>query len=170
MVDLETFGTTNNAIITAIGACFFDPTTATIGQEFYVNVDANDGLRRGFQLDINTLYWWCKQSAQAGEALSNPTPVPVDTALYQFAAFIQENRQKHLAVWSHATFDAVVLTNAYNRVNIKLPFHYRDAKDIRTLHYLIGDVDVGEFEGARHNALADARHQAKYVSAMLQKF
>ncbi|WP_314731978.1 3'-5' exonuclease [Escherichia coli] len=52
--------------------------------------------------------------------------------------------------------------------------HYYNDRDVRTIVELGKTIDfdartVIPFEGVRHNALDDARHQAKYVTATIQK-
>ncbi|HFU1809209.1 TPA: 3'-5' exonuclease, partial [Escherichia coli] len=62
----------------------------------------------------------------------------------------------------------------YERLDIPCPWRYYNDRDVRTIVELGKTIDfdartVIPFEGVRHNALDDARHQAKYVTATIQK-
>ncbi len=80
-------------------------------------------------------------------------------ALELFRAFCDK---KIKTVWSHATFDFPIVSNAYKVCNLNLPFHYRTARDIRTLVDL-SNLDYNkEKEDKTHNALEDCLYQVKY--------
>ncbi len=82
---------------------------------------------------------------------------------------------KYLKVWGNgATFDNVILRGAYERAGQICPWAYWNDHDVRTIVTLGRSIGFDPkmdmpFDGERHNALADARHQAKYVSAIWQK-
>jgi len=161
MIDLETWGNNNNSPIVQIGACFFDPNSGKIGKTFSMNVEAQSSLDFGCEVDASTIYWWLEQSEAARKAIAAEPRVPLDEMLTKFAAYAKKAER----VWSHATFDHVILLNAYRRAGIKSPFHYRVAKDIRTLTVLAGlkPKEQKNMEGTAHNALDDAIFQVSYV-------
>lgn len=72
-----------------------------------------------------------------------------------------------ISVWSHATFDPPILQNAYNKVGLQTPIHYRWNRDIRTLCELSG-VEKTEVKGVAHNALDDCINQAEYIARGIQ--
>ncbi|EOX1737095.1 3'-5' exoribonuclease [Escherichia coli] len=172
MIDLETMGKNPDAPIASIGAVFFDPQTGEIGPEFSKIIDMDTC---GGTVDISTIKWWLKQSREAQSAILTDE-IPLDDALLQFREFIDENSgESFVQVWGNgANFDNVILRRSYERQEIPCPWRYTNDRDVRTMVALglVMDFDarnVITFEGDRHNALHDARYQAKYVSAIWQK-
>lgn len=129
----------------------------------------------GGTVDISTIEWWLVQSSEARTAIL-VNQIPLDDALLQLREFISEHSdEKFVQVWGNgATFDNVILRRSYERQGIPCPWRYTNVRDVRTMVALglVMDFDarnVTTFEGERHNALHDARYQAKYVSAIWQK-
>ena len=175
MIDLETMGTNINAPIVVIGAVFFDPQTGEIGPVFYIVISLTDAMNTGAVPDGGTIEWWLKQSSEARAAILTDQ-VKLKDALSQFREFINEySDEKFVQVWGNgATFDNAILRTSYERLDIPCPWRYHNDRDVRTIVELGKTIDfdartVIPFEGVRHNALDDARHQAKYVSAIWQK-
>ncbi|MGU4533401.1 3'-5' exoribonuclease domain-containing protein [Escherichia coli] len=175
MIDLETMGTNTNAPIVVIGAVFFDPQTGEIGPVFYIVISLTDAMNTGAVPDGGTIEWWLKQSSEARAAILTDQ-VKLKDALSQFREFINEySDEKFVQVWGNgATFDNAILRTSYERLDIPCPWRYHNDRDVRTIVELGKTIDfdartVIPFEGVRHNALDDARHQAKYVSAIWQK-
>lgn len=175
MIDLETMGTNTNAPIVVIGAVFFDPQTGEIGPVFYIVISLTDAMNTGAVPDGGTIEWWLKQSSEASAAILTDQ-VKLKDALSRFREFINEySDEKLVQVWGNgATFDNAILRTSYERLNIPCPWRYYNDRDVRTIVELGKTIDfdartVIPFEGVRHNALDDARHQAKYVTATIQK-
>ncbi|ENB8497847.1 3'-5' exoribonuclease, partial [Escherichia albertii] len=172
MIDLETMGKNPDAAVISIGAIFFDPQTGDIGPEFSKTIDLDTA---GGVIDRDTIKWWLKQSREAQSAIL-ADEIPLDDALLQLREFIDENSGEFFVqVWGNGTsFDNVILRRSYERQGIPCPWHYCNDRDVRTIVELGGDMNFDArtaipFEGERHNALDDARYQAKYVSAIWQK-
>ncbi|EGE1185080.1 3'-5' exoribonuclease [Escherichia coli] len=172
MIDLETMGKNPDAPIISIGAIFFDPQTGEMGPEFSKTIDLETA---GGVIDRDTIKWWLKQSREAQSAILTDE-IPLDDALLQLREFIDENSGEFFVqVWGNGTsFDNVILRRSYERQGIPCPWRYHNDRDVRTIVELGKTIDfdartVIPFEGVRHNALDDARHQAKYVSAIWQK-
>ncbi|EHA8758432.1 3'-5' exoribonuclease, partial [Escherichia coli] len=172
MIDIETMGKNPNAAIISIGAIFFDPQTGDMGPEFSktIDLDTADGV-----IDRDVIKWWLKQSREAQSAILTDE-IPLDDALLQLREFIAENSGEFFVqVWGNgANFDNVILRRSYERQGIPCPWHYHNDRDVRTIVELGKAIDFDArtaipFEGERHNALDDARYQAKYVSAIWQK-
>ncbi|SQL48486.1 exonuclease family protein [Escherichia coli] len=175
MIDLETMGTNTNAPIVVIGAVFFDPQTGEIGPVFYIVVSLTDAMNTGAVPDGGIIEWWLKQSSEARAAILTDQ-VKLRDALSRFRDFINEySDEKFVQVWGNgATFDNAILRTSYERLDIPCPWRYHNDRDVRTIVELGKTIDfdartVIPFEGVRHNALDDARHQAKYVTATIQK-
>ncbi len=178
MVDLETMGKKHNAPIVAIGAVVFDPATGSIGESFYKVVCLESSVNWGAVIDPSTVIWWLKQSSEARSAIVNDDAIPLQDALLQFREFVSDNvagGSKKAQVWGNgASFDNSILRSAYDCIAEDYPWEYWNDRDVRTM------VELGQaisfdpkttipFEGSRHNALADAIHQARYISAIWQR-
>ncbi|ANO88168.1 exonuclease [Escherichia coli] len=172
MIDLETMGKNPDAPIISIGAIFFDPQTGDMGPEFSKTIDLETA---GGVINRDTIKWWLKQSREAQSAILTDE-IPLDDALLQLREFIDENSGEFFVqVWGNgANFDNVILRRSYERQGIPCPWRYCNDRDVRTIVELGKAIDFDArtaipFEGERHNALDDARYQAKYVSAIWQK-
>ncbi|MCE7486177.1 3'-5' exonuclease [Klebsiella variicola] len=178
MVDLETMGKKHNAPIVAIGAVVFDPATGSIGESFYKVVCLESSVNWGAVIDPSTVIWWLKQSSEARSAIVNDDAIPLLDALLQFREFVSDNvagGSKKAQVWGNgASFDNSILRSSYDCIAEDYPWEYWNDRDVRTM------VEIGQaisfdpkttipFEGSRHNALAGAIHQARYVSAIWQR-
>ncbi|WP_316544000.1 3'-5' exonuclease [Klebsiella michiganensis] len=178
MVDLETMGKKSNAPVVSIGAVIFDPETGFLGETFYKVVSLESAVSWGAEIDPSTVIWWMKQSSEARSEIANDNAIQLDDALLQFSEFVLENipgGYKTAQIWGNgATFDNTILRSSYERACLDCPWGYWNDRDVRTM------VELGKaigfdpktstpFEGERHNALADAQHQARYVSAIWQR-
>ncbi|HBS2219629.1 3'-5' exoribonuclease [Klebsiella pneumoniae] len=178
MVDLETMGKKNNAPIVAIGAVVFDPSTGSIGESFYKVVCLESSVNWGAVIDPSTVIWWLKQSSEARSAIVNDDAIPLQDALLQFREFVSDNvagGSKKAQVWGNgASFDNSILRSSYDCIAEDYPWEYWNDRDVRTMVELGHAINYEPqkaipFEGERHNALADAIHQARYVSAIWQR-
>ncbi|MSL05541.1 exonuclease, partial [Escherichia coli] len=165
MIDLETMGKNPDAPIISIGAIFFDPQTGDMGPEFSKTIDLETA---GGVIDRDTIKWWLKQSREAQSAIMTDE-IPLDDALLQLREFIDENSGEFFVqVWGNgANFDNTILRRSYERQGIPCPWRYYNDRDVRTIVELGKAIDFDArtaipFEGERHNALDDARYQAKY--------
>ena len=178
MVDLETMGKKYNAPIVAIGAVVFDPATGSIGESFYKVVCLESSVNWGAVIDPSTVIWWLKQSSEARSAIVNDDAIPLLDALLQFREFVSDNvagGSKKAQVWGNgASFDNSILRSSYDCIAEDYPWEYWNDRDVRTMVELGHAINYEPqkaipFEGERHNALADAIHQARYVSAIWQR-
>lgn len=178
MVDLETMGKKPNAPIVSIGAVLFDPETGILGETFYAVVSLESAVSWGAEIDPSTVIWWLKQSSEARSAIANDDVIKLDDALLMFTDFIEENvtgGRKKAQVWGNgATFDNTILRSSFDLACLDCPWDYWNDRDVRTMVELGKAVGFDPktsipFEGDRHNALADAKHQARYISAIWQR-
>lgn len=177
MIDLETMGNKPTAPIVSIGAVFFEPQSGELGAEFYTAVDLSSAMEQGAMPDGDTILWWMKQSSEARAAICADDTLPIGEALSELSHFINRNADnpRYLKVWGNgATFDNVILRSAYERTGHICPWQFWNDSDVRTIVLLGRSVGFDPkkdmpFDGVAHNAMADARHQAKYVSAIWQK-
>lgn len=163
MVDLETLGNGSNAVIISIGAVAFDSASGKIESEFYVNVDPQSCVDAGMKMDVSTVMWWMGQSDEARAAFKKPS-VPLEAALVMFKDWYPQAA----ALWGNgATFDNVILSNAYNAAGIGRPWHFTKDRCYRTLKALRPDIKQDRV-GTHHNALDDAKFQALHACKLLR--
>ena len=176
MLDLETLGNGSNSAIISIGAVFFEPKTGELGADFYQTITLESAMESG-TVDASTIAWWMKQSDDARAIFNDERSVALPVALYEFSEWLIQNSESSdkntakVSVWGNgATFDNVILSNAYEQINQSRPWPYWADRDVRTIVELgrtIAGIDPkynNPFEGTAHNALDDAKHQARYVS------
>jgi len=160
MVDLETLGNGSNAVVVAIGAVQFN--AGGVGSVFSVLVDPQSCVASGLQMDVSTVMWWMKQSDAARAALQGKGLLLGD-ALEQFSSWFP----KEGCLWGNgATFDNVILSNAYRAVGQKTPWPYWGDRCYRTVKNLYPEIKAPVFQGTAHNALDDAAHQARHLIAI----
>lgn len=163
MVDLETLGKGSNAAIVAIGAVEFHSVFG-LGREFYTIVDASSSVKAGMVIEADTVKWWMCRSAEARDIFTFEG-VSLFNALDTFRCWFPPRA----ALWGNgAAFDNVVLANAFELVGVKKPWEYKGDRCYRTLKNLYPDVPA-VYEGTHHNALDDAKNQARHAVAMLRK-
>lgn len=167
MLDFETLGVSTEAVVCQIGACYFDKNTGEIGEKFKVNVDAIDAVKSGAIINPDTVYWWLDQSKEAQNSILAHPRKPIREAFEELNTFLS----KAEAIWSHATFDYVILQQTMRRLDIKTKYHYRTARDIRTLVSLahLSAKKEATREGVHHDALDDCIYQVKYCVMALNK-
>jgi len=166
MIDLETLGTGVDSAFISIGAVFFDPETKEQGESFYRNVDWQSCIDEGRTIDVNTIKWWFKQSNEAREALLVEGQA-LPFVLNEFESFIKTNSKKPIVWGNGSSFDISIMEHAYRNYINKCPWDFWNVRDVRTIKDLSqGKYIIPNFIGTKHNALADAKHQAEYVSEM----
>lgn len=156
MVDLETLGTTHDSVITQIGACYFDRLTGDINSETLLNVEIGSCIKSGMKVTAGSIKFWLEHKPTF---LDNA--IPIEKALSIFGEFVG----KGSLIWCHATFDAVILANAYHMIDQGIPFSYRNIRDIRTLVDLSGYIREKKDDNKdlkTHDALEDCKFQVKY--------
>ena len=170
MIDLETLGTGVESVFISIGMVTFDIETGKQSGSFYKNVDWQSSIDNGRKMDADTVKWWLSQSDSARKAVIKEG-VKLRDALVLLDAYIHRAARKgKVFVWSNgSTFDISMLEHAYSSLGIKIPWAFYSVRDVRTIKYLgkhLVDKNVFKMEGMAHNALEDAKHQAKYVSIL----
>lgn len=140
---------------------------------FYEKCRFDNLESKGFELSMTTLDWWSKQDkAVRDEAFSGTQDIEIMLARVSqyFTGLRETTGVQKIALWGNGVlFDNLILANAFNRCDIEIPWTYHDDMDYRTFRRLFKDI-VREpvFMGDKHNALADATHEAKYLEQMLQ--
>lgn len=157
MIDLETLAVDPNAFIISIGAVSFDK--GGIIDTFYRSIDMS---HNNFQFTINpvTVSWWLDRSDAARKAIRQSV-VGLPKALGAFTQFYLDNNC--IDVWGNgATFDNVILRNAYEKCNLQCPWKFTVDRCYRTICSMYPDVKLVRI-GEHHNALDDAISQAEHL-------
>jgi hypothetical protein len=169
MVDLETLGTAPGSILLSVGAVAFNEAQP---EEEWATLDikpirVSSSRGYGLAVDEDTLSWWLSQEDAALVLLRD---------CLTSAAMDLHDAVKKLYTWypvgarlwgNGADFDNVLLNCAFKACTIPTPWAYRDNRCYRTLRAEYkGVVTEPEFQGVRHDALADALHQTRYLQAI----
>lgn len=174
MLDLETLSTRKDAAIIQIAAVAFDPETGEISSSFNAFIRNPSG-----HVDVPTVAWWMQQAQAAtlGAAVAASSADDEWSALGAFSDWLEclaadaGSPAAIEALWSHgATFDIVVLENAYNRRLRAKPWSYKIERDTRTLYAVApgGCPAVPVDPQRKHDARYDCEVQVKQVVGALQ--
>jgi len=163
MLDIETLGTTPDAVILTIGAQSFDPLTSSFGDvNFYKRINTETQENR--KIDDPTVEWWAKQSSEAQEeAFGDEDRVELSDALDELGKLIWKSKR----IWANGiSFDMSILEHAYKSLNILPPWQYYNVLDARTIYKLNPD---NERLGNSHHALEDCILQIDLLQRTLKK-
>ncbi len=172
MVDLETLGTSESAVILSIGAVKFDPMwregASRILDGFHVAVDPASAQQSGGTIDANTVSWWMHhERAAARNSLQEMSKQDLFSALDGLAMWM--NTDTIAGVWGNApSFDCSILRHSFTRVGLDAPWKFWQDRCYRTLSVIGRDVPK-PCEGIAHTALADATNQALHVQAIVSR-
>ncbi len=159
MVDVESF-----VGLCQIGACKFNPYETEIKHKFLENISIQSSLDHNLKISSGEIKFWIGTEHNPS-FLENP--ITLEQALGRFRQFCSRD----MLVWSH-NYDIGKLQEAYNAIGERLPFPYRNWRDIRTLISLAKCSLPKRTAGdpKTHNALEDAIYQVQYVSKMIKSF
>lgn len=158
MIDIETMGTAHNAVMIQLAGVFFDRDTGELGREFCINISEESCESHGFTKDPKTIEWWNKQDQAILDNIRTDA-FPIEVAIISFYKFYL--MVKDVKVWSHATFDFVIVQNYLQKFDRSM--NHKHARDIRTLVDLSG-INLKQYDWTKktHNALDDCKFQAQY--------
>lgn len=174
MLDLETLGTRPGDAVISVGIQLFDAKAGKLGPGFKVNLSIEEVMGAGFGATGSTIKFWIKQSEAATKAaLENPSALV--QGLMSVADLLTDGEggvNDSIKVWGNgAAFDNVLLREMYQRLNLREPWEFWNDRCFRTMK---GELDPTknlqpEFVGEKHDALADATHQARWLINILAK-
>lgn len=163
VIDLETLDRIPSSKIVSIGAVICDPRYGRISKDiFYVELDHKNQIHRTTCPD--TVKWWKKQSPQVRAALKGTTRMK--SALEDLAFWVPDDCK----VWGNgATFDISMLEDAYRQHDLEIPWKFWNIRDLRTIRDMYESKRGGlggSPAGGNHNALEDAKLEAKLLLKM----
>lgn len=167
MLDIETMGSGSNSAIVSIGAVKFDLDSGDTGEFFHKKVCLNSSVKAGGVINPNTVSWWLKQHKDAQLKLITGELVDIETSLRDFADFCKGDYE----IWGNsARFDCGILSDAYNNLDMKIPWDFRKERCLRTLVSFSPDIKENFiFKGTAHDALDDCYNQIEYACLTWQR-
>lgn len=172
MLDLETLDNVATTAIVQIGAVVFDRDSGDIIDEFKADVDPQSCVDVGLTIGVDTIMWWLKQSDEARVSITSTPRGRIQEVLANLNSFVTkyEPDPREVNVWCHATFDFPIMQNIYKAVGKDAPWHYRSARDLRTLTDLSGaNIYAIRRKGTYHDALDDCKHQVKQLHMCMKR-
>lgn len=175
MVDLETLNNVPGGVIISIGAVAFDWRRDCLGNEFETAVDVMSAKMAGLTTSADTLKWWGQQSEQARQILQEAYDGGAPTlrsALLSFNGYLSQFGDD-VCVWGNGSdFDNAFLAVAMRACDIEPAWKFWNNRCFRTLKNSVGrefyKLPMPEREGTHHNALDDARYQARCAMVLLE--
>lgn len=183
MIDIETLGTDQRAVVLSIGAIAFDaenpdanmfeghPVAGDMPGQlpiFYTALNFDEQLAKGRTIKADTLRWWMRQNADAQIAAFDTveaTPhqdgwMGETMALRSLARFIEFQMGSTGKIWAKSpSFDLTILESLYRDFDDTPPWRYAQERDVRT----IIDVAVIPNPVGKHEPIEDCLGQIKAV-------
>jgi len=173
VIDIETLGTDEDAVVLSLGAALFNWSTAEYSPEmhhFYETFDVGEQPQRS--RSDSTLRWWNSQPRAVYVAATSDT-LPVQEVLIDFYGWLREycgDDFNKLYVWGNGNdFDNKILGHLANQFGRPLPWDFRHNCNYRTLAQLYDGVAMGPFVGTKHYALDDAVNEAIHLKRILEE-
>lgn len=161
MVDLETWGTRAGCAIRSIGAVVFDPKTGALGDTFYRNITRGSCEIYDLTVDPETEAWWNKPENAVAQGVLSVGQVSLFEALGDFEEWVGKHGK--IRFWARdPDFDATILRAAYDTIGSRIPWDFCNHRSVRTT-LALADYKPSHWDGTYHNALDDARNQARDV-------
>jgi len=169
MVDIETLGTAAGSVVLSIGAVAFSEDTpeAEWGMLRSSPISVASCRSYGLTLDESTLAWWLGQEDAARKLLTDALASDAASLEQSLAVFSSWFPSKARLWGNGADFDNALLAAAFRAVGARPPWNYSDSRCFRTMKRVFDNVPAPEFQGVRHDALADALHQTRHLQAIL---
>ena len=184
MVDLETLGTRQDAIVLEISAVEFNCHTGEIGEVFDAKLDIDEQVQYRRSLNCETLQWWFKQDEEARKNIFDEDVdiirFNIPWELAEFSNFVErcnnkcnsDSDRRVVKLWGNGSlFYLGILQNMYETClpNMKLPWKFWAVNDVRTIVDLNPDVKKNcKFDGTPHCAVDDCKHEIKYLVETLK--
>ena len=164
-LDIETISTKHNALVLSIGMCWFDknhPDESIIPLPIvYPSLD-----QHASHVDAQTVRWWMNHGDSAKSVFSDSVEeqrVPLSVACVTIMEAVRDADR----IWAKdPDFDCIILSrflDSYGPRGFKWPFWKN--RSVRTMLDVVPSTKGLVFDGTRHDALADAVHQAKQMQA-----
>lgn len=165
MHDLETLGQTPGCVFFSIGAVAFN--AEGLGKEFYTLINIGDCIDNGLFKEKSTEDWWAKQSPEARKELiaAEKSKVTLKKALTEYGKFIASvGAPKFIRIHGNGSdFDNAIVAAGCHAIGMPLPWQFWNNRCHRTNKAKGGRSLEPQRQGTYHNALDDAKHQARHA-------
>lgn len=157
-IDMETLDTSPTAKMISLALVGYNRHTGEVGYEIYARFKV--ALMPG-TVSRSTINWWQRQDVIEPGIMQEAIGGDVDPL--EFFEQFTKGFPKDVKVWGNgATFDVTILEQTLKALHFPIPWEFWNVRDLRTLLDVAGvNPRDCKFEGDRHNALHDARHQTK---------
>lgn len=179
MADIETLDTRPYAVVLAIGVVLFNRRDPSVPMKelnlvFGKKEFRDEQIMFGRTVDKETVRWWKGQDPEVKRIFKQANVKSVPDALNKLTAFLT-GEDCELLIWGNgANFDNVIITTLYESFGMEAPWKFWKDRCFRTFKGEHGHIArPPAFQGTKHNAVDDARQQARYLQAMyteLQKY
>lgn len=164
--DLETTGVEPGCCILSVALVPFN--TDMPLDTFYETISHQDSLANGFTDDPETLRWWDKQKPETQQEAFSGTR-SVRAVLESLSFYLKTlGEPKEIHIWGNGKdFDNVILTHAFKKMDMKLPWDFRNNECYRDLakRYPMYPRHTPQIP---HHALYDAIAEAKHAEVIIQ--
>jgi len=111
------------------------------------------------------LDWWAMQDPEVrNEAFSGTKSLEV--VLQEISDYLASFKCDPVIWGKGSDFDNVLLAEAYDRCDIKLPWNFRNNRCFRTLTAIFPYHSFDKINTKKHSALEDAKHQAEWAESI----
>jgi len=154
MIDTETLGIGDDAVILSIGAVAFNPyaddlytlpgaagaaprTSPGSARTFHRGIDIFSQLMDGRNIEQGTVDWWRTQSPEAMTSQMNLDRKLLPDALTELFSFIEVHASDNDGVWAMPpAFDLGKIKHAAKVFGIIVPWSHRQEVDVRALRHV----------------------------------
>jgi hypothetical protein len=164
MIDIETLSTENDAAIVAIGIASICDTDFPNVRGLYINPILAIGHR-----SVDAITFWNEQEPSVKNKVLGGTDTPWE-AIDWIDQFYKETRPDE--IWANPPqFDLTILRELARVLNRKVPWHFTEERDFRTLKNLAKEKGI-DYQSAykgivKHDPESDALCQLRAVEIIL---
>lgn len=183
MLDLETLGNQNCPVLIQLSAVAFNLETKEIYGQYNSLISPQSCVKAKLQSDGSTVDWWLQQEMSVVKKVfvdAVTSGKDLSVTLDEFTLFVNNLKKTYqteeVLIWGNGMLaDNRWILSAYNAVKKEPPWCFWQDQDVRTMvnlgHRLLNfdpKKDI-PFEGEKHNAIDDCKHQIKYICAIYEK-
>lgn len=175
MMDIETLDTRPSAVVISIGVVLFNRREPSVkfkelNLKFGKKEFRDEQIMMGRTVDKSTVAWWKGQEPAAKKIFKQANVTSMFDALEKLTAFLLQE-DTNLLIWGNgAGFDNTIVTSLYESFGEEAPWKFWNDRCFRTFKGEHGHIArPPAFKGVKHDAVDDARQQAKYLQAIYQE-
>lgn len=173
MVDLETASIKENAAILSWAMVAFTTDGSECNIEpFYKTVNLTSCFMAGMDIDRSTQDWWQQQSPESRAAILQANGENIFSVSYDAHCWLSALAESYdLYMWCRGIdFDLPKIEWCFRKfLEQNAPYKYSHKMDVRTvLKFMQVDQTQFPFEGTKHYAVDDCRHDIKMVQKAYQ--